>query len=73
MTPTAISANMSVLRELAKTLAGAELQNGDAQAVKTVVEGSLLLVEGALLDLNRIATALEWLASSQDIIKERGA
>ena len=62
MTANDISGNFSALREIANAIVGADLQDGEKQAAKTAVETSLRLLECLLLDINRIADAVEHLA-----------
>ena len=62
MTANDISGNFSALREVANAIVGADLQDSEKQVAKTAVETSLRLLECLLLDINRIADAVEHLA-----------
>lgn len=59
MTENDIKGNFAAIRELANQFAGADLPPGEQQVVRTLTTCGLVLLEGLLLDINRIANLLE--------------
>lgn len=59
MTQDQISAHFRALQKLAQALAGADLPDGERDAARAAVDSALQIVESIVLDINRIAAALE--------------
>lgn len=59
MTANDISGYFVAIRAIASEVAGSDTPEKERQVIKTLVEASLRLGEGALIDLNRSADALE--------------
>lgn len=57
-----ITANLALIRDVADKAAGSELPDAEHEMVKVLCNAGLSLLERALLDLNRIADALEVIA-----------
>ena len=57
-----ITANLALIRDVANKAAGSELPDAEREMVKVLCGAGLTLLERALLDLNRIADALELIA-----------
>jgi hypothetical protein len=60
-----IQASMMVIRDLADKVAGSELPDAERETVKILAGAGLTLLERLLLDVNRIADALEVLATKE--------
>ena len=54
-----IKGNFLAIRELSGKVTSADMPDNELEIVKTIVEASLTLLEGLLLDINRIADAAE--------------
>ncbi len=63
MTEREICAEFLILNSLIGQVAGADLPNAEREAVRTLAGSAMRLLEGVLLDHNRIANALEFLAT----------
>lgn len=59
-----ISGYFVALRAIASEVAGSDEPEKERQVIKTFAEAALRLSEGALLDLNRAADALEGINSA---------
>lgn len=59
MTENDIKGNFAAIREISDQVAGADLPAGEQQVVRTLVNCGLVLLEGFLLDINRIANVME--------------
>lgn len=59
MTENDIKGNFIVIKNLASQAAGADLTDSEREVIKTLVAASLNLLEGLLLDINRIANCAE--------------
>ena len=57
MTETDIKGNCTAIRHLASQIARADLPSAERETVKVLAEAALVLLEGFLLDINRIAEA----------------
>lgn len=57
-----IQGNFLALRNIAKELAGADLPEKERQTVQLLVDVGLNLLEGLLIDINKIAEAAEFTA-----------
>lgn len=64
MTENDIKGNLLALRELVANAAGSELPPDEQRFIKAIVETSLLLLEGLLVDINRSSDALNFIAGS---------
>lgn len=71
MTANDISGYFVAIRAIASEVAGIDMPEKERQVIRTVVEASLRLGEGALIDLNRAADALEGINSVLNQILDR--
>jgi len=61
-----INALIDVLKSRAEQIAGSDLNDPDRAAVVELATVGLELLRQTLLDINRCADALEWLARTED-------
>lgn len=54
-----------VLQEKAQAIAGADLPGPDREQIRLLADVGLRIAESVVLDLNRIANAMEWVGDSQ--------
>ena len=62
MTEADIKGNFLALRTVAKEAVGADLSEKEKQIAQVLVDAGLNLLEGLLIDINKLATAAEHLA-----------
>ena len=60
-----IQGNFLALRNVAKEMVGADLSEKEKQTAQMLVDVGMNLLEGLLIDINKIADAAQYLASHQ--------
>ena len=63
MTQREISAEFLILNGIVEQIAGEDLPDAKREAVRTLASSAMRLLEGVLIDLNRITDALEVMAA----------
>jgi hypothetical protein len=67
MTENDIKGNFAAIRDLSELVAGADLDPGEREVVKTLVSSGLTLLEAFLVDVNRASAALEVISKYHQI------